>query len=109
MNGAQPVLKRVFVIGRLDRAMPGAVELLQHFLGRAAAGIENPFQRLEMAAFIAAAAGREAQAASGQDLRAARAMADAAERSVESRRVVLVAHRAPDDARSGREAVKTIA
>src|SRR4030088_399349 len=58
MNGAKLVqradLKRVFLIGRFHRAVPGAMEFLQHLLGRGAPRIDNPLQRLEMTALVTA-------------------------------------------------------
>src|SRR5581483_3704072 len=46
--------KRVLVIGRLDRALPGAVELLQHLLGGRAAAIDDAVERLEVTGLVAA-------------------------------------------------------
>src|SRR5260370_26949497 len=62
MNGRRPSiradqrsdLERVFLVGRFHRAAPRAVEFLQHLLGRGAAGIDNPLQRLEMTALVTA-------------------------------------------------------
>src|ERR1700680_471922 len=47
-------LKRVFLIGRLHRASPGAAEFLQHLFGRRAAAVDDSLQRFEMAALVAA-------------------------------------------------------
>src|SRR3984957_13780340 len=47
-------LEGVFVVGRLHRAMPGPVELLQHLLRRAVSGIEDPLQRLEVTGLVTA-------------------------------------------------------
>src|SRR4030081_751694 len=58
MNGAnaapRAVLKRVFVIGRVPRALPGTVEFRQHFLGRGASGIDNTFQWLKVTGLVPA-------------------------------------------------------
>ena len=58
MNGEKACqradLKRVFVVGRFHRAVPGAMEFLQHLLGRAATAVDNPLQRLEVAALVTA-------------------------------------------------------
>src|SRR5258708_26399310 len=48
------VLKSVFLVGRLDRAAPGAVELVQHLLGGRPAAIDDPVERLEMAGLVMA-------------------------------------------------------
>src|SRR5438876_3806048 len=47
-------LERVFLIGGFHRALPGAVKLLQHLLGRAVSAIDNAVQRLEMTGLVAA-------------------------------------------------------
>src|SRR5438477_12392012 len=58
MNGTklrqQAGLERVFFIGRLQRALPGAVKLPQHLLGRGVSAFDNPVQRLEMTGFVTA-------------------------------------------------------
>src|SRR5947209_7305322 len=45
-------LEGVFVVGRLDRAAPRPVELLQHLLRRGAARVDDALQRIQVAAFV---------------------------------------------------------
>src|SRR5438132_11372923 len=47
-------LERVFRVGRFHGAVPGAVELLEHLLGRRAAGIDDAVERLQMPGLVAA-------------------------------------------------------
>src|SRR5205085_6655942 len=47
-------LERVFPVGRFHRAIPGAVELLEHLFGRGAAGIDDAIERLQVPRFVAA-------------------------------------------------------
>src|SRR3954447_6339462 len=55
MNAVQPAdLEGIFPVSRLHRAVPGAVEFLQHLLRRRSPGVEDALQRLEMAALVAA-------------------------------------------------------
>src|SRR4051794_8669429 len=55
MNALQrPDLEGIFRVGRLYRTVPGALELLQHLLGRGVAAVDGALQRLQMAAFVPA-------------------------------------------------------
>src|SRR6185437_966847 len=50
----ESALKRILVIGRFHRALPRAVEFLQHLLGRRTPGLDGPLQRLEVTGLVAA-------------------------------------------------------
>src|SRR5882724_4981332 len=45
-------LERVFLVCGFHRAVPGAVKLLQHLLGRGVSAFDNPVQRLEMTGLV---------------------------------------------------------
>src|ERR1700757_3894050 len=52
MNGARRStarLERVILVGRFHAFLPGAVEFLQHLLGRRPSAVDDAVQRLQMA------------------------------------------------------------
>src|SRR4029453_12451300 len=55
MNAVQhPDLERVFPIGRFHRALPAAVEFVQHLFGGSTAAIDGAIQRFQVPALVAA-------------------------------------------------------